>query len=222
MNVTHERQICLDSDLNSESFHTPNGASMRITRPHFLDLSNSLVKKQRFMFTPPHDHPPSGFEEIRQSGDGRPEPVDANELDISEYLTPNNKKNSSTNSLLDEWSRHSLGGSHCNTSQKDNDDDDVGEECANESLEDIMDDEFVSFHSSTTTLERYAPQGISDRDLNDRFSVSSATGDVRGKEGLVKWKGIVLTPDEEYEQDAHLGLVSSTHSLVILSENSSH
>ena len=80
------------SDLNSESFHTPNGASMRITRPDFLDLSNSLVKKQRFMFTPPHDHPPSGFEEIRQSGDGRPEPVDASELDISEYLTPSNKK----------------------------------------------------------------------------------------------------------------------------------
>jgi len=85
----------------------------------------------------------------------------------------------------------------------------VCEECGNENLEDIMDDEFVSFHSSTTTLERYAPQGISDRDLNDRFSVSSTTGDVRGKEGLVKWKGIVLTPDEDYEQDAHLGLIQT-------------
>jgi len=179
------------TDLNSESFHTPNGASMRITRPDFLDLSNSLVKKQRFMFTPPHDHPPSGFEEIRQSGDGRPEPVDASELDISEYLTPSNKKM---------------------TTRSQDDVVDAGADVAgvgdDESLEDIMDDEFVSFHSSTTTLERYAPQGISDRDLNDRFSSvqSSTAGDVRGKEGLVKWKGIVLTPDEE---DAHLGLIET-------------
>jgi len=75
----------------------------------------------------------------------------------------------------------------------------------------MTDDEFVSFHSSSTTLERCAPQGISDRDLDERFSVSlsGANSSIRGKEGLVKWKGIVLTPDEDYVQDVHSGLIET-------------
>jgi hypothetical protein len=69
-----------------------------------------------------------------------------------------------------------------------------------------MDEEFVSFQSNST-MERYAPQGLSDHDLSNRFSLCDNSGANRGKDGLVKWKGIVLTPDEEYVEEAHLGLV---------------
>ena len=69
-----------------------------------------------------------------------------------------------------------------------------------------MDDEFVSFQSNST-MERCAPQGLSDHDLSNRFPLCDNSGANRGKDGLVKWKGIVLTPDEEYAEEAHLGLV---------------
>jgi hypothetical protein len=192
------------TDLNSESFHTPSGASIRITRPDFLDLSNSLIKKQRFMFTPPNDQPPTSFEDVRQSGDGRPEPAsEPNELEISEYLTPH--KSNTSCSILDDWSCKSLLGSHCYAEEDSNNNPSVEDT----TLEDTMDDEeFVSFNS-TSTLERYAPQGLSDRDLNDRFPLPNHIGSTNGKEGLVKWKGVVLTPDEEFTEEAHLGLIQT-------------
>ncbi|XP_057375052.1 uncharacterized protein LOC130696005 [Daphnia carinata] len=187
------------TDSNSASFHTPSGTT-RASRPDFLDLSNSLVKKQRFMFTPPNDHPPSGFEE-RQAGDGQPEPpvLDQVELEISEYLTPNRM----ADSILDNCSRKSFSGSFCIR------DDSVTDHPAMGSvLEETMDEEFVSFQSNST-MERYAPQGLSDHDLSNRFPLCDNSGANRGKDGLVKWKGIVLTPDEEYAEEAHLGLIQT-------------
>ena len=57
--------------------------------------------------TPPTDHPTSGFEES-QAGDGRPEPpVVDQELEISEYLTPNRI----VDSIRDDCSRKSFSGS---------------------------------------------------------------------------------------------------------------
>ena len=156
------------------------------------------------MFTPPHDHPPSLFDEdIRQSGDGRPEPPDSfqNELQLnnaSEYETPNNSNN---NSLLLNNSRNWNNANNISMMM-------ANAPCA---MEDTMDDEFVSFHSPSTALERYAPLGLSDRDLDDRFSFSGNGASVNGKEGLVKWKGIVLTPDDEFVEEAHLGLVTKQH-----------
>lgn len=143
----------------------------RVSRPDFLDLSNSLVKKQRFMFTPPNDHPPSSFAdphtELRQEGDGQL--ADQGQLEVSEYQTPMMRRNDGSE----------------------------GEE------EEDEDEEFVSFRSDVT-MERCAPQGLSDRDLDaQRFQLAGHSG----KDGLVKWKGVVLTPDEEYAEEAHLGLV---------------
>lgn len=183
-------------DSNAASFHTPSGTT-RVSRPDFLDLSNSLVKKQRFMFTPPNDHPPSGFEE-RQAGDGQPEPpvVDQEELEISEYLTPNRL----ADSIRDDCSRKSFSASF--RLQEDT----VERSVIGSGLEETMDEEFVSFQSNST-MERYAPQGLSDHDLSSRFPLCDNSGANRGKDGLVKWKGIVLTPDEEYAEEAHLGLV---------------
>lgn len=153
------------------------------------------------MFTPPNDHPPSGFDEERQEGDGQPEPplVDQVELEISEYLTPNRM----TESILDhDSSRKSFSGSFCIRQ------DSMTEYPAMTSvLEETMDDEFVSFQSNST-MERFAPQGLSDHDLSHRFPLGDNSGANRGKDGLVKWKGIVLTPDEEYAEEAHLGLVT--------------
>lgn len=150
------------------------------------------------MFTPPHDHPPSGFEE-RQAGDGQPEPpvVDQVELEISEYLTPNRM----ADSILDDCSRKSFSGSFCLREDSMADQPPVGS-----ILEETMDEEFVSFQSNST-MERYAPQGLSDHDLGNRFMLPDSSGANRGKDGLVKWKGIVLTPDEDYAEEAHLGLV---------------
>lgn len=183
-------------DCNTASFHTPSGTT-RVSRPDFLDLSNSLVKKQRFMFTPPNDHPPSGFEE-RQAGDGQPEPpVVDQELEISEYLTPNRMGDS----IREDCPRKSFSGSFCIRGE-----DVVDHSALGNTLEETMDEEFVSFQSNST-MERYAPQGLSDHDLSNRFSLCDNSGTNRGKDGLVKWKGIVLTPDEEYVEEAHLGLV---------------
>lgn len=151
------------------------------------------------MFTPPTDDPPSLFE-VRQSGDGQPEPStgDQGELEISEYLTP-----SKSDSVLDDGSRRSFTGSFC---IRDESDSIVNHqqllECG---LEETMDEEFVSFHSSST-MERFAPQGLSDRDLNFPLGCDNSAAN-HGKDGLVKWKGIVLTPDEEYAEEAHQGLV---------------
>lgn len=186
------------TDSNAASFHTPSGTT-RVSRPDFLDLSNSLVKKQRFMFTPPNDHPPSGFEE-RQAGDGQPEPpvVDQEELEISEYLTPNRL----ADSIRDDCSRKSFSASF--RLQEDT----VERSVIGSGLEETMDEEFVSFQSNST-MERYAPQGLSDHDLSSRFPLCDNSGANRGKNGLVKWKGIVLTPDEEYAEEAHLGLIQT-------------
>ena len=194
----------IDSDITA-SFHTPSYTA-RVTRPDFLDLSNSLVKKQkRYMFsTPPNGQPPSSFEE-RQSGDGQPETPVAHqgELDITEYHTPSRM----ADSILDEDSRKSFTGSFriCDDPlllPKDHSTMDFP-------LDDTMDEEFVSFHSSST-LERYAPAGLSDRDLNSRMPLpdnGSTPNQGNNVTNLSKWKGIVLTPDEEYAEEAHLGLV---------------
>jgi len=159
------------------------------------------------MFTPPNDEPPSLFE-IRQSGDGQPEPStgDQGELEISEYLTPSKM----TDSILDNGSRKSFSGSFCirEDSESFSHHQPLSLECG---LEDTMDEDFVSFHSSST-LERFAPQGLSDRDLNlfPLGSQSDTSSTNHGKGGLVKWKGVVLTPDEEYAEEAHQGLVSAS------------
>lgn len=156
------------------------------------------------MFTPPNGQPPSSFEE-RESGDGQPEPSVGHqgELDITQYHTPTRL----ADSTLEEGSGKSFSGSFCvietspslPTNQSTLD-------CP---LEDTMDEDFVSFHSSST-LERYAPQGVSDRDLSSRFPLSDmdgGNGAKSAKGGLAKWKGVVLTPDEDYAEEAHLGLV---------------
>ena len=209
------------------TYHTPMGptsaasssassVSGRTPRPDFLDLSSSLVKKQRFMFTPPTERPPTSFVEERQSGDGRPAPVDA--ADAAESLLPH------------------ADADHLTPLDDDDDGGDVDDADAT-----MTDGEFVSFHSPSI-MERYAPQvdpfggnffvkkkqkktlestsnslrstqGLSDRDLSLKFpsTTSTSTSVANGKEGLVKWKGIVLTPDDEFAEEAHLGLVRSVY-----------
>ena len=199
---------------SSSSFYTPAGASSsRVTRPDFLDLSSSLVKKQRFMFTPPTEQPPSSFEEVRQSGDGSPAPgVDPNESEISEYHTPTKALNSTGDSSVhSDWAPGSL----CeNVDEVDGAGDDDGDDPfsqLNDSHDTTMNDDFVSFHESPSMMERCAPQGLSDHELNGKFSLPlNSTANDNGKEGLFKWKGVILTPDEELREEANLGLVCFT------------
>ena len=155
------------------------------------------------MFTPPTDQPPSSFE-VRQSGDGRP--VDPNESEISEYLTPTRMANESSN-----WSRSSPPGSVGGGDDSVSLNNESSDRSALDEDTTMNEDEFVSFHSPSI-MERFAPQGLSDHELDCKFplpslAASNTTG--TGKEGLVKWKGVVLTPDEEYAEEAHLGLVRS-------------
>lgn len=152
------------------------------------------------MFTPPNGHPPSSFEE-RQSGDGQPETPAGHqgELDITEYHTPSKM----ADSILEDEAKKSF------TESFRLRDDVVSKDHSTMDYpsDDTMDDEeFVSFHSSST-LERFAPQGLSDRDLSSRLPPPTNGGSTNPGNGLVKWKGVVLTPDEEYAEEAHLGLV---------------
>lgn len=65
----------------------------------------------------------------------------------------------------------------------------------------------------STSNSLRSTQGLSDRDLSLKFpsTTSTSTSVANGKEGLVKWKGIVLTPDDEFAEEAHLGLVRSVY-----------
>lgn len=182
------------------------------------------------MFTPPAEQPPTGFGDddvegadggVRQSGDGG-----YDDSAISEYDTP--MRLADTPPMLVgmaprrcHWPDTSLTSltptnqtpppmpsARIACSDDDDDDDrDAGDD----------DDHFQSFHSPPI-LHRHAPLGLSNQDLARAEATAVTTDDdddagagsdgAAGMEGLVKWKGVVLTPDEEFAHEAQLGLVS--------------
>lgn len=66
---------------------------------------------------------------------------------------------------------------------------------------------FMSFNCSPKA-DDYDLQELSDQevDYSHRPDIMESSNTL-GKDSLVKWKGIVLSPDEEYENESRLGVV---------------